>query len=59
MKFVFLALLVLNIGAFGYYSYLYEPKDNSESVQQMKSTLKNPVNVTNVSSELPPQIGSK
>lgn len=58
MKFLFLLLLVGNIGVFGYYSYLHKPKE-SESVAQMTATLKNPVTATNVSSELPPQIGSK
>lgn len=58
MRYVFLALLVLNIVAFGYYSFLYKPSD-SESVRTAKAGLTNPVTATNVSSELPPMIGTK
>ena len=58
MKFLFLLLVVANVGAFGYYNYLHKPKP-SESIQQMTSGLKNPVTATNVSNELPAQIGSK
>lgn len=58
MRYVFLALLVLNIVAFGYYSFLHKPAE-SDSVVSAKASLNNPVAVTNVSSELPPLIGTK
>lgn len=58
MRYVFLALLALNILAFGYYSFLHKPSA-SDSVVTAQAGLTNPVAVTNVSSELPPMIGTK
>ncbi|WP_394261938.1 hypothetical protein [Moraxella boevrei] len=58
MRYIFLALLLLNVVAFGYYSYLHKPSV-SQSVVQTQATLTNPVTATNVSSELPPMIGTK
>lgn len=58
MRFVFLALLALNGLAFGYYNFLHKPNDN-QSFAQAKAGLTNPVSATNVSSELPPMIGTK
>lgn len=58
MRYIFLALLGLNVLAFGYYSYLHKPV-TSNSVIQAQAKLINPVDVKNVSSELPPLIGKK
>ncbi|WP_040624807.1 hypothetical protein [Moraxella macacae] len=58
MRHVFLMLLLLNVAAFGYYSYLYKPSI-APSVAQTQATLTNPVTATNVSDELPPLIGTK
>lgn len=58
MRYIFLALLALNILTFGYYSFLHKPTD-TDSVVTAKASLNNPVTVTNVSSELPPLIGTK
>ena len=53
MRYLFLALVVLNIAVFGYYSFLRKPTE-SESVSKARAALVHPVTATNVSSELPP-----
>ena len=58
MRYLFLALVVLNIVVFGYYSFLSQPAE-SKSVAQARTQLVNPVTATNVSNELPPMIGTK
>lgn len=58
MRYVFLALLALNVLTFGYYSFLHKPSD-SDSVVAARAGLTNPVTATNVSSELPALIGTK
>ncbi|MFW2177775.1 MULTISPECIES: hypothetical protein [unclassified Moraxella] len=58
MRYIFLALLALNVLTFGYYSYVHKDKP-SQSYVIAKAELTNPVNATNVSSELPPMIGTK
>lgn len=58
MRYLFLALVALNIIVFGHYSYFYHPKESS-SVAQARTSLINPVQATNVSHELPPMIGTK
>lgn len=58
MPYIFSGLLVANIVMFGFYTFLHKPSV-SDSVIQTQATLKNPVTFTNVSSELPPMIGTK
>lgn len=58
MRYLFLALVVLNIVVFSYYSFLRQPAA-SQSVTQARAQLINPVTATNVSNELPPMIGTK
>lgn len=58
MRYLFLALVALNIAVFGYYSFLRKPTE-SQSVSQARAALVHPVTATNVSSELPPMIGTK
>ena len=45
MRYLFLALVALNIIVFGYYSYFYHPKESS-SVAQARTSLINPVQAT-------------
>ena len=54
----FLALVVLNMAVFGYYSFLRKPTE-SQSVSQARAALVHPVTATDVSNELPPMIGTK
>lgn len=56
MRYVFLALVLINALMFGYYSFLHQP---TPSVAVKNTDLTNPVTVTDVSSELPALIGSK
>lgn len=58
MAYLFSGLLVANMVMFGFYSFLYKPSASSSAVQA-QSTLTKPVTFSNVSSELPPMIGSK
>lgn len=58
MRYLFLALVALNMAVFGYYSFLRKPTE-SESVSKARAALVHPVTATNVSSELPPMIGTK
>lgn len=58
MRYLFLALVALNMAVFGYYSFLRKPTE-SQSVSQARAALVHPVTATNVSSELPPMIGTK
>ena len=58
MRYLFLALVELNMAVFGYYSFLRKPTE-SQSVSQARAALVHPVTATNVSSELPPMIGTK
>lgn len=58
MRYLFLALVVLNIIVFSYYSFLRQPAE-SQAIAQARAQLINPVTATNVSNELPPMIGTK
>ena len=58
MRYIFLTLLLLNAGVFGYYTFLHKATDN-QSLAQAQASLTNPVTATNVTSELPPMIGTK
>lgn len=58
MRYLFLALVILNIVTFSYYSFLRQPVE-SKSITQARAQLINPMSATNVSNELPPMIGIK
>ena len=58
MRYLFLALVVLNIAVFGYYSFFFFFTER-ESVSKARAALVHPVTATNVSSELLPMIGTK
>lgn len=58
MRYLFLALVALNMAVFGYHSFLRKPTE-SQSVSQARAALIHPVTATDVSSELPPMIGTK
>lgn len=58
MRYLFLVLVALNIAVFSYYNFIHQPTE-SKSIVQARSQLINPVTATNVTSELPPMIGSK
>lgn len=59
LSYLFFILLAANVALFGYYNFFKSGDNSSEAVKNAQSQLKNSVNFTNVSSELPAQIGTK
>ena len=58
MRYLFLALVALNMAVFGYYSFFRKPTE-SQSLPEAAAALVHPVTANNVSNELPPRIGTK
>lgn len=59
LSYLFFALLAANVAMFGFYNFLKTTASTSDSVKTAQSQLKNPITFSNVSSELPPLIGTK
>lgn len=56
MPYLFTGLLLLNGAFLGYSLFLKEEKE-PQSVQEQKALLSAPINFTNTTNELPPEIG--
>lgn len=58
MPYLFALLLVAN-GAFLGYSLFLKKEEEPKSIQEAKTTLKAPIEFTNTTDQLPPEIGKK
>lgn len=57
MPYVFGALVLVNLGLFGY--YWVKPPQSTGTLDEVKATLTQPVNYINTTNTMPPLVGEK
>lgn len=57
MPYVFGCLVLANVALFGY--FMMTPKQESQALKQAQAQLQAPVEFSNTTSQLPPEIGKK